>query len=103
MSKVYSDQIVKAQSLVYGLKRNLELLKSKGINKEFISKLEADNNLALSYDEENEKIKADLRAKARRANAKLNEIKAQVKAAKKIIKNDFDKSKWEQFGIADKR
>jgi hypothetical protein len=103
MSKVYSDQVAKTQLLLTGLKKNVELLKNKGINNEFISRLEADNRLAATYNDENDKLKADVRTKTRQANAKLNEVKRQVQEAKKVIKRDFEKTQWQDFGLQDKK
>jgi len=101
MSKTYSEQITKTQSLLTGLKKNIEIVRSKGLNEEFINKLESDNNLVATFDKENEQIKADLKNKIVKANSKLDEIKKQVKEAKRIIKSDFDQSKWISFGITD--
>jgi hypothetical protein len=103
MSKTYSEQITKTQSLLTGLKKNIEIVRSKGLNEEFINKLESDNNLVATFDKENEQIKADLKNKIVKANSKLDEIKKQVKEAKRIIKSDFDQSKWISFGITDKK
>ncbi|MCE5346734.1 MAG: hypothetical protein LLG13_10670 [Bacteroidales bacterium] len=103
MSKVYSDYVAKAQLLSAKMKKNVAQLKNKGIDEQFISKLESDNGLAATYNEEIDKLKADIKTKTRQANIKLNEVKRQVKEAKKIIKSDFDKKSWPEFGISDKK
>jgi surfactin synthase thioesterase subunit len=103
MSKVNSEQITKTQLLVAGLKKNVELVKNKGIDEQFISRLEADCKIAAAYDEENDKLKEQLRAKTRLINSKIDEIKEQVANAKKVIKKDFDQTRWLNFGISDKR
>lgn len=103
MSKIYSQQVAKIQSLVTGLKGNVELLKNKGLDAGFISKLESANNLASGYNQECDRLKAELRTKTTLSNAKLNEVKRMAREAKKIIKRDYDKSRWPEFGIADLR
>lgn len=103
MSKVHLEQIEKTNLLLEGLKNNQSILKEKGINAGFIEKLESDNNLAIIYNDENDRLKADLKAKTVRANRKLDEIKAMVKKVKIIIKRDFPQEQWKNFGIMDKR
>jgi len=103
MSKVYLDQIEKTEQLLEGLKNNLNLVRDKGLDSNFIKKLDEDKDQAIIYNSENDKLRADLKDKTRRANLKLNEIKAQVKEAKKIIKQDFPQERWKSFGISDKR
>lgn len=103
MSKVHLEQIEKTNLLLEGLKNNQSILKEKGINAGFIEKLESDNNLAIIYNDENDRLKADLKAKTVRANRKLDEIKSMVRDVKKIIKRDFPQEQWSKFGIMDKR
>jgi hypothetical protein len=103
MSKVYSEQVNKTKLLLTGLKKNIDLLKNKGIDEQSISKLQSDNCLAETYDAENDKLKAEIRTKTHQAYIKLNEVKKQVQSVKKIIKRDFDKSRWQEFGINDKK
>jgi hypothetical protein len=103
MSKIHSDQIEKTQQLLDGIKNNQNLLKNKGLDGSFIKQLESENNLLMAYNDENEKLKVDLKAKIQRANQKLDEIKNKVNIAKKIIKRDFEQEKWRHFGVSDKR
>jgi hypothetical protein len=103
MSKIYSDYVGETQLLLTGLKKNVVQLKSKGIDEQFISKLESSNGKAATYNEECEKLKAEAKAKAKQANAQLDNVKQFVREAKRIIKRDFDKGKWHEFGISDLR
>jgi hypothetical protein len=103
MSRIHSEQVAKSQLLIAGMEKNVELIKNKGLDAKFISKLKSETNTVASYNEECEKIKADARAKTRQLNIKANEVRMQVKEAKKIIKRDFDKSEWHKFGISDSR
>lgn len=103
MSKTYSEQITKVQLLTTGLKKNIELVKNKGLDEHFIRKLEAEIVLAAGYNKETEQLRIDLRKKTIQANQKLAEVKQMVKEAKKVIKGDFAQTQWKEFGIIDKR
>ena len=101
--KMFSEQIDKTRKLLIGLKDNIELVKDKGLDKKFIIQLESDNNLAATYNEEIDKLKAAAKEKARETSLKLLETNIQVKKAKKIIKQNFSQNSWKNFGIKDKR
>ena len=103
MSKVISEQIEKTKMLLNGLKDKSELVKNKGLDAEFTNKLDADNKLMATYNEELDKLKAELKAKTIQTNRKMLEIKNQVKDAKRVIKRDFIQSQWKDFGVIDKR
>jgi len=103
MSKVISDQIEKTQTILTGLKNKTDILKNKGLDDAFINKLNADNKLMATYNEELDRLKADLKAKTIQTNRKMMEIKTQIREAKKIIKKDFLQHQWKEFGITDKR
>ncbi|MBB4036192.1 hypothetical protein GGR21_002093 [Dysgonomonas hofstadii] len=103
MSKVISEQIEKTQMLLNGLEGKAELVKNKGLDDEFIKKLSVNNQQMTVYNEELDKLKAELKAKTIQANRKIMEIKSQVKDAKRVIKRDFSQYQWREFGINDKR
>ena len=103
MSKVYSEQVQKAQMLAAGLRKNYEQVKSRGISSEQIAKLEEDAKKAARMNEEVEALRAEVSTKAARANKKLTELKNNMQDAKQIIKRCFDQEKWIDFGVMDKR
>lgn len=103
MSKINSEQIAKTRSLIAGLKQNVGLVKQKGLDEQFINKLESDNQLASTFNDECEQIREEFRIKTTKTRIKMNDVKSQVKEAKRIIKRDFDKSRWQEFGISDLR
>ncbi|MBQ8520962.1 MAG: hypothetical protein IJ456_06245 [Bacteroides sp.] len=103
MSKVYSEQVQKAQMLAAGLRKNYEQVKSRGISSEQIAKLEEDAKKAARMNEEVEALRAEVSTKAARANKKLTEMKNNMQDAKQIIKRCFDQEKWIDFGVMDKR
>jgi len=103
MSKVITQQVEKTQLLINGLKEKIVLVKNKGLDEGFIDKLNANNQLMGTYNEELDKLKAELKEKTIQANRKMMEIKSQVRDAKRIIKRDFEQPQWKEFGLIDKR
>ena len=99
----YSEQITKAQVMLAGLKGNTEQVARRGLDLAFQNKLGADCDLAVSLNNEQEKLKSDLEAKTDELEAKLKELGKQVSDAQKIVKMDFDQSRWKEFGIDAKR
>lgn len=103
MAKVYAEQVKKAQLLAKGLKKNYELVKSRGISMEQIQRLEADANEAARMNAEVEALREEVSRKAAIANQKLAEVKQNMMSAKGIVKRCFDPYKWQDFGVLDKR
>lgn len=89
--------------LLNGLKGKIDSLRNKGLDEVFIDKLKTDNHLLATYNEELDKLKAELKSKTIQTNRKVMEIKNQVKEAKRIIKRDYLQQQWKEFGITDKR
>ena len=103
MSKTYSDQVTKAQMLVAGLKKNYELVKTRGISQEQIAALEAAANEGSVMNREVEALREEVSRKATVANKKLTEVKNNMANAKQIIKRCFEQEQWADFGVMDKR
>lgn len=103
MAKIYQEQIQKAELLFNGLKSNLPIIKSEGIDEAFLKTMEVDKNLAATYNEEYDKLKADFKNKAYEINRKIDDVKKECRDAKRIIKRKFDKTEWPKFGIMDKK
>jgi len=103
MSKVHLQQVSKVQAIIAGLKANIDLVKDKGIDDQFIQKLEKENNHAAECNEECENLKNDVKVKVRRTNMQFDEVKRMTLHAKKIVKLNYDKEKWKDFGISDLR
>lgn len=103
MARMYSEQIEKTQTLLTGLKNNLGRLKNKGLDENFLCNLKTNNGSLSTYNGEYDKLKADFKAKSIQTNNKLEDVKKQVKEAKKIVKRNFEQSEWKDFGISDKR
>lgn len=103
MSKVYLDEVKKAQTLVAGLRKNYELVKNRGISREEIANLEKCAKEASEMDQEVESIRVNLSMKVMQKNQKIIDTKRSMHNLKKIIKEYFNQSSWPDFGILDKR
>ena len=104
MSKVYAEQVEKAQILVAGLKANFNLVKSGcDITMEQVKVLEEEANEAARMNAEVEALREEVSRKAAIANRKLDELKRNMMDAKRQIKSSFDPCKWADLGVLDKR
>ena len=104
MSKVYAEQVKKAQALVAGMKANFDLVKLRcGITMEQVKALEEAANEAARMNAEVEALREEVSRKATIANRKLDELKRNMMDAKRQIKSSFDPCKWAELGVLDKR
>lgn len=103
MSKIIADHVSKTRELIKGLRKNVELVKDKGISPELLNQLEADSTELFALDKDTDKRKEEVRTQVRLINRKLACLKEQVKETKKIIKANYDKESWKEFGVVDKR
>jgi seryl-tRNA synthetase len=102
MPKSYAEQIADVQVMLSGLRNNIEQLSQRGITTEFVDKLSANVSEAVTFNNEQEKLKADLKAKTSQLKTKLTEVSKTFSEAKKIVKLDIPKDRWKEFGISDK-
>ena len=104
MSKTsYAEQISKAQVMLAGLRGNAVQVARRGLNEAFLDKLEADRTLAATMNDEQEKLKADLTTKTAELEAKLAELVDMVSESQKVVKMDFEQTRWREFGIEAKQ
>lgn len=103
MSKTHVEQVQKALMLVAGLRKNVELVKNRGINNEQIRELEQMANELGTMDKELDNLRLEVSQKTKKANQKLMEMKGKMIDLKKIVKHYFDSSRWKDFGVQDKR
>ena len=99
----YAEQISKAQVMLAGLKSNAALVARRGLDDAFLTKYEASRATAVTLNDEQEKLKADLKTKTTLLEATLAELEVMVSESQKIVKMDFDKDRWKEFGIDAKR
>ena len=104
MAKVYAEQVKKAQTLVAGLKKNFDCVKSRcDITREQLEALEAAAEEADRMNAEVEALREEVSRKAALANRKLDELKGYMMSAKRQVKTSFDPNKWVELGVLDKR
>lgn len=103
MSKTYVDQINKASALASGLKQHLEEVKTYGVEQGELDRLETLIEEGGKLNDEAENLKAETKAKLQQANQRLMELKDLVSHLKRRVKPNIDITRWENFGIMDKR
>ncbi len=113
MSKSYARRISDAQVMYAGLQAHTDQLARRGINEDFLNTLSSNEDFlntlssgtsaAIVLNNEQEKLKAQLKAKTAELDAQLTALEKQMSEAKKIVKMDFPKTDWKEFGILDKQ
>ena len=102
MSKTYEMYLNKAQTLIDGLKKNLNVVSDYGINQEDLRKLEQAVQEAGKLNEDVDRRRAELNLVVPQANKKLAEIKVAMNDMKRIVKHRVDPLRWTDFGVLDK-
>lgn len=92
-----------AQVMVTGLKGNAAEVNRRGMSEVFVTKIETDRAEASVLNDEQEKLKAELKSKSAALDAKMAELEKGLSEAKKVVKLGFPQNQWRQFGMEDKR
>lgn len=100
--KSYSESISQAKVMIDGLTGNTGNL-PKGMDEAFIKNLTDSRTKVVSLNSEQEKLKADLKAKTAELDAEIANMMKLYSEAKKRVKMDFPQEQWKEFGINDKR
>lgn len=103
MSKTISEQVVKAQTLVSGLRKQWDLVKGKGLDDKYLKELEEGGKELQACDEAVEKIRMELHERIKETNEKLIALKEKMLVARKTVKMNFSQEQWVKFGVTDKR
>lgn len=101
--KNFSEIISKMQVMATGLKNKQQEVAKRGIDANFISELEQIRVEAISLNDEQERLKAELKTKTEALNAKMDTLYAKLSEAKKVVKLAIPQTGWLEFGITDKR
>lgn len=101
MTKSYLNTFGKAKVMLDGLKGRKEL--PVGITTEMIQEIEELYTAASTANSEQEKLKAELKAKTLEFENKHKALLMKTSVAKKYIKLSIQKELWREFGIEDKR
>ena len=104
MSKNSFAEIVNsAKTMLSGVKANTERLAKRGLDQEFVTKLETSYTKTQELDNEQERLKARLKEKTEELNEELAQLKSLIAESKKIVKIEMEQSAWMEFGIDDKK
>lgn len=99
----YAELIAKAQLMVAGLKNNAKEVEKRGIDAEFTALLEKQCEEAIALNNEQERLKAELKAKTEEFVSKLNAIHEQMREATTVAKLAMSQARWREFGIETSR
>jgi hypothetical protein len=102
-AKSYAEYIKDAEVMSSGLSNNVEQAATRGMNAEFTGKLKSNLSEAVQLNNEQEKLKADLKTKTAALDAVMKSMNAQVSKARKLVKIEFPQAQWKEFGIDAKR
>ena len=97
--KSYAKSISDAQVMVSGLRANLTAVERRGIDAQFVDTLEQTRAEVTMMNDEQERLKAQLKMKTAELNQKLKEMNKMVTEGTKIVKLDFPKEQWKEFGV----
>jgi seryl-tRNA synthetase len=90
-SKSFATQINDAQVMYAGLKSNIETLKKRGINDEFITSLDHILSNAIQQNNEQERLKAQLKIATATLDTSLSDLNNLMTEAVKVVKLDIPK------------
>ena len=102
MNKIYSEPILKAESLVEGVKTQADLLAKKGIVID-VDALSAACRALEQAGAGQYVAEAKLKEAREAAHVKLEELKALFIVSKSPIKQNFPPEVWLSFGVLDKK
>jgi hypothetical protein len=103
MVKSYAESIKDAEVMSAGLLNNATQAETRGLNAEFTGRLKSTLSSSITLNNEQEKLKADLKMKTAELDAMMKSLNAQVTEARKIVKIEFPQAQWKEFGILSKR
>ena len=101
--KSYANSINDVQVMTTGLQNNATEASQRGWQKANNDRLISARAEAIALNDQQEKMKADLKSKTAELSAKMAEIDMQMKEAKRVVKLGFPQPRWTEFGVADKR
>jgi len=101
--KTYAEKIKDAEVMSAGLLNNAAHAEKRGMDAEFTGKLKSDLQKAITLNNEQEKLKADLKQKTAALDATMKALDKQVTEARKLVKIEFPQAQWKEFGIEAKR
>ncbi len=101
--KSYADVISQTEMMINALRNNLETVVKRGLDEEFINQFSEARNTAISLNNRQEELKAELKTQTSMLNDKMDEVYSKLSEAKKVVKLAVPQAKWVEFGMPDKR
>ena len=95
----FSDTLSGAQLITAGSQAHLSELSSRGMTQEFVTSMETRIRGLHTKNAEQEALKSRLKEKPSSIESDLEELRAQVSEAKKVIKLVIPKEGWKEFGL----
>ena len=99
----YAEVINDAKLMISGLKSNTDRVSKRGLDKDFISKLESIMVKSQTLDNEQEDLKAKLKTKTSELDNEMMELEKLMSESKKVVKLEMEKTSWRSFGIQDSK
>jgi len=104
MGKEVIDEALRAIEMVgCDLQVKLETLMLGGIDDEYVSDINKTNASLKALAAERKELKRQLRETCSQRNKAMRELCRMVCQAQKLIKKQFPKEQWKEFGISDAR
>jgi len=101
--KSFAAIVNDAQVMSAGMQNNATEAATRGWTIEKTGKLTTTRLETSSLNDEQERLKAELKMKTAELDAKMAELKAMMNEAKKVVKLGFPQAQWKEFGVTDKR
>ena len=102
-TKSYAESISDAQVMSTGMYTNMENAEVRGWSSEKNDALVSARANAISLNDNQEKLKAELKMKTAELDTQMKELRAIMNEARKVVKLGFPQKQWKEFGITDKR
>lgn len=103
MKVSFATRINLTKLMVSGLTSKTAQMSKYGVDEELISSLSAMCNELETLNNEQERLKADLKTKTALINDKVKKIDEDYTRVKKLVKIGMPQTQWLEFGINDKK
>ncbi len=103
MSKTIDLQIEKSRCLINGIRKNLNVLESKGFSNQELDLMASELDKLKVANEQCDAARAELSKKVKECNAILSSVKEKFADRKKTLKGYFPQEEWAKYGVMDKR
>ncbi len=101
--KSYIEKISSSHVMQSGMNNNATEAAGRGWSSEKNARLEVLRSEATALNDEQERLKAQLKMKTAELDAKMAELDTLMTEAKKVVKLGFPQAQWKEFGVTDKR